>query len=357
MVMKRVLLFSLLWGTWGFALGTLVLMYPARWIINYIRLHHYSEKMESVAMVGCMLLLAVVSFVVAWRSASYLLQSTNKFGNALIVAIPIIAASLALAAFMNPKMMNAGSKQENFGKGFTIGAYPELDKMESLKSEGYTTIISLLHPAVVPFEPTLLEQEKENAAKAGIKLIHIPMLPWISDNQASIDSLKRFAASNKSKCYIHCYLGKDRVNVARRIIEQASGIAKVESSIPASRKLDGIEKFERGPIIKLEEKVYLTPMPTEEEYLGYILAADFKQVVNLINTKDPEAQVRIEEEKKNLAALGIAYKVYDVNETTTLGAMEKIAKEVKTFPKPMIIHPFFSDRIEARLFIEAYKKP
>jgi hypothetical protein len=66
--------------------------------------------------------------------------------------------------------------------------------------------------------------------------------------------------------------------------------------------------------------------------------------------------VRIKEEEKNLAALGIAYKVYNVNETTTLAQMEVIAREVKTFAKPMIIHPFFSDRIEARLFLEAYKK-
>ena len=349
-------IFLLLWGAWGFALGTLLLMGPARWIVNYIRLNNYSEKAESGAMMACIGVLVIVSGIIAWRSANSFLHSTSKGKSVALIAVPLVSAGLALAAFMNPKMMNAGSKQEDFGKGFTVGAYPELDKMEDLKADGYTTIISLLHPAVVPFEPRLLAQEKENAAKAGIQLVHIPMLPWITDNQESIDSLRRFAVANKGKCYIHCYLGKDRVNVARRIIEAATGVVTTAKKKGTHRKLEDVERFERGPIFKLEEDVFLTPMPTEEEYLGYVLAADYKQIVNLINTNDPEAQVRIKEEEKNLTALGIAYKVYNVNETTTLAQMEVIAREVKTFAKPMIIHPFFSDRIEARLFLEAYKK-
>ncbi|MDB5197233.1 MAG: hypothetical protein JWP88_1604 [Flaviaesturariibacter sp.] len=354
--MKRTLIFLLLWGSWGFTLGTLLLMGPARWIINYIRLHHISEKKESMAMIGCIIVLFVISFVIALISTLSVLRTHSKSWSIALIAIPLVGAVLALAAFMNPKLMSGSSKQEEFGKGFTIGAYPDMDKMEELKKAGYTSIVSLLHPAVVPFEPKLLAEEKENAIRLGIQLVHIPMLPWIADNQTSIDSLRRFAAANKGKCYIHCYLGKDRVNVARRIIEQASGSARMDGGNFTHRTLDDVEKFERGPVIKLGDNVFLTPMPTQEEYLGYILAANYKQVVNLIDTTDPEAQVRIAEERKNLSALGIQYKVYHVNEATTPIVMEGIVKEVKSFPKPMIIHPFFSDRIEAKLFLEAYKK-
>ncbi len=228
--------------------------------------------------------------------------------------------------------------------------------MAVLKKEGYTTIISLLHPAVVPFETRLLSTEQKNAKEVGIRLLHLPMLPWIADNEVSIDSLRRFARTNKDKCYIHCYLGKDRVNVARRIIEQTSGNAQVEIQTSTHRQFEDIKRFERGPVFKLEENDFLTPMPTNEEYLGYILASNFKQIVNLINTKDPEAIIHIKEEKKNLNALGIQYRVYDVNETTNADAMDIIVKEVKMLPKPMIIHPFFTESIEAKLFLEAYKK-
>ncbi|MDB5253265.1 MAG: hypothetical protein JWP27_2434 [Flaviaesturariibacter sp.] len=345
----------LLWGCWGFALGTLLLLGPMRWLLNYARLHSWSDRKETIMVVACIGLLVVVTFMIAWWSRNLFSRSTSTAAQVVLVTVPVLSAAFAMYAFMHPTWINSG-KQESFGKGFTIGAYPEEKKLQSLKEEGYTTVVSLLHPAVVPFEPRLIAQEKEAAARVGIRLVHIPMLPWITDNRASLDSLRRFVASSSGKIFIHCYLGKDRVNLARRIIEQASGTAAaMEKGTSSRRKLSDISRFERGTIYQLEPGVFLTPMPTKEEYLGYVMSSNVKQVVNLINTKDPEAQALIEEERKNLEAIGVAYKVYNVNESTRPEAMIKIAADVRAMPRPLLVHPFFSDSTEGSLFRKQYE--
>jgi hypothetical protein len=250
--------------------------------------------------------------------------------------------------------MNDGSKDEMLGNNFTIGAYPELIKLKILKKQGYTAVISLLHPGVVPFEPRLIAQEQKEAKEVGIDLILVPMLPWIDDNLSSIDSLKKIVSMAKGKYYIHCYLGKDRVNVARRVIEEAHENVKLENKTFLSRNMDSVKHFERGPIIRLGDSVYFTPMPTKEEYFGYILTGNFKQVVSLADTANAEAKNLMKTEEKTVNALNIKFKVFRVNETTNEVAFKKIVDELKALPKPLVIHSFFSESKEAKMFLEAY---
>ena len=68
------------------------------------------------------------------------------------------------------------------GSSFTFGPYPTEDRLAALERDGYTAVISLLHPAVVPFEPKLIADETAAAERVGIEFIHLPMLPWIADN-------------------------------------------------------------------------------------------------------------------------------------------------------------------------------
>ncbi|MBA3675416.1 MAG: hypothetical protein H0W75_10775, partial [Chitinophagaceae bacterium] len=239
--MKKITLFILLSCAWGFALGTLVLLGPARWWVTYARANNYTAKTENLLVIICIATLIIFSILIAWRSSGFIVRSTNKPLNFLFVAIPVMGACVALFAFMNPKLMNIGSKEEILGKHFTIGAYPELDKLKQLKKQGYTAVISLLHPGVVPFEPRLIAQEQKDVKKAGIELIQIPMLPWIVNNLKSIDSLKKIVATARGKYYIHCYLGKDRVNVARRIIEEAHENVMLENKTFLHRTLDSVQ--------------------------------------------------------------------------------------------------------------------
>nr|WP_315141134.1 hypothetical protein [uncultured Flavobacterium sp.] len=54
----------------------------------------------------------------------------------------------------------------------------------------------------------LMEKEIKNTTEVEMKLISIPMLPWIDDNNTSILKIQDIARTFKGKYYVHCYLVK-----------------------------------------------------------------------------------------------------------------------------------------------------
>ena len=352
-MIKKTFTILSLWLFWGFAIGTFTLLGPVRRTVDYAREQGWSGQKENLIVFGYMALLVILSFTIAYLSSKYILNSTSKPLKGALIAIPAIAAAFSLSLLMNPKYVNA-KEQNEVSKDFSIGPYPTEEKMEELKDEGYTTIVSLLHSAVVPFEPKLLAEEKENAEKAGIELINIPLLPWISNNEESIENLRQLVRKAKGKYYVHCYLGKDRVNVAKQIILQESN-QPIHSITIFARSLDSIAVFERGEIFKLGKDAFFTPMPTKEEYFGYIIAAGYKQVVALSNLKEPGVTDALTEEQLWLAPYKIKLKVFDIGQNISKENMKKIADSVKLLPKPVVVHTFRSDQPEAQLFLECYK--
>jgi protein tyrosine phosphatase (PTP) superfamily phosphohydrolase (DUF442 family) len=352
--MKKTATILLLWLFWGFAIGTFILLGPVRTVVNYAREHNWSSQKESLIVFGFIGVLIVVSFAIAFVSSKAVLTGKNKVQKGVLIGVPLVAAFGALSLLLNPKYVN-GKEQNAVSEGFTIGPYPTKEKLEELKEQGYTTVISLLHPAVIPFEPKLLDEERENAKGAEIQMINIPLLPWISENEAAIEKLRSLVKNAKGKYYVHCYLGKDRVNVAKQIILQESK-QKIQDFETQSRSLDSIAEFERGQIYKLSNEVYLTPMPTKEEYFGYIIAAGYKQVVALKDLSDPDANKGIAEEQRWLAPYKINLKIFDVGASTTGAEMKKIVDSVKAMPKPLVVHAFKSDQSEAQLFLNAFKQ-
>lgn len=352
--MKRVFTFLLLWLGWGFTLGTVLLLGPLRWVVDYGRNNSWAESSEKSTVYISIALLLFVSVTLAYFSFEMIFQpKTSKGFKGALLAVPLLGFAVSLFVFLNPNWINGSvaHKEEKINAKFGVGPYPELVKMYELKSRGYTSIVSLLHPAVVPFEPSLLEREKENARIAGIELIHIPLLPWISDNKASIDSLRSLVKTGSGKYYMHCYLGKDRANAAARIVKQENcemedfGLQKNEN-----RLLD--KEFERGPVVELEKDVYLAPLPTKEEYFDVVV--DFQQVVSLSDFSNTDAKKRNKEEEQWLQPYNIAFKAFNVNPGTTKSKMLEVVKTVKQLPKPLFIHGFFVDDKELQLFKSVY---
>jgi len=355
--MKKNVLLLFSWLCWGFALGTFILLFPLRKTVDFARGHNWAEVTENLLVFFYIVLLAVVSYLLARFTTSRTLHgNTSKGGKALHISVPVVAAIIALFVMLNPAWNNTGTKEAELNTQFTIGPYPTEDKIHELKKAGYTAIISLLHPAVVPFEPKLLGEETTYANRQKLELISIPMLPWISENEEAINKLRTIVRQAKGKYYIHCYLGKDRVNVARRIIEQESSNKIVLEQGLKHRSIDDIEAFERGKIYKLAPEVYFTPFPTDEEYFGYIVATDFKQVVALSDLSDGQAVARTDKEKESLQNYNIAYKRYDVNERTGEERLKAIADSVKDMGKPLLIHTFRSDQPIAQLFMKVYAR-
>lgn len=360
------LLFGFTWVCLSFFLGCLTLMGPVRWVVTWARLNELSDSAENWSVRAIIILLVIVSFWLA-RKVVRAAEKTEK--RAVRWGIPASALGLALLSlslFMNPDFINkttAGSidtadsgRIHTAKNGFTFGPYPTADMLVQLKKEGYTGVISLLHPAVTPFEPALLNDELKAGKEIGLAIISIPMLPWISQNEESIQRIRTIAAQSKGRYYVHCYLGKDRVNVVKRIVASVDKSLVNNQTTTSARRLDETDRFERGPIVVLGDEVYLTPFPTDEEYLGYLIAAGVNQVVCLLDPADPKSQQRIEDEKKFLNLYQVAYLTHPIPATGNDEKIEALLDKINELPRPLVIHRFSSDGPVEKKFIEAYRK-
>ncbi|MFA6979627.1 MAG: hypothetical protein WC209_09920 [Ignavibacteriaceae bacterium] len=334
------LFFLYLAGIIGFVVGSLLFWGPIRWTIEYIQEEGGSEKAESliikIFIIAILFIAGLISFFISrrfWESE----QSNKK----LMIYIPALFFAAILFLWMNPQYTpGRGEKSEKISLArisFVFGPYPSKNQINQLKKENFTGIISLLHPAVVPFEPKLIYDEDVAAKEAGIEVLHTPMLPWVSQNISSIETIKELVATGKGKYYVHCYLGKDRVNVVRRIIE-SQNVSVDAGNVSTYRTLNEINKFAEGPLFYLGKAVYLLPHPSEEECLGYLLSGYVKQVVSLI---DESSKENLEIAKKD-STLYSAYEMNYLHQPFDLTnfdykKLNHILESLASLPKPLVL--------------------
>lgn len=352
------LLFLYLTGVIGFVAGSLLFWGPIRWTIEYMQEEGVSEKGESliikIFIVGILFLAGSISFIISrryWESE----QQHKKW----MLYLPAVFFAGILFLWMNPQYaLGRSEKSEKISLArisFVFGPYPSKNQIIQLKKENYTGIISLLHPAVVPFEPKLIYDEDVAAKEAGIEVIHTPMLPWVSQNIASIETIKKLAATGKGKYYVHCYLGKDRVNVVRRIIE-SQNVTTDAGNINSYRTLNEIKIFAEGPLFYLGKSVYLLPHPSEEECLGYLLSGYVKQVVSLI---DVESNENIELTKKDSSlyfsyAMNFLHQPFDLTKFD-YKKLSDILDSISSLPKPLVFMVKTTKLKETEMLVQAIK--
>lgn len=339
----------------GYPLGTGLLLGPLRSIINYSRDHNWSQGQEKAVVILLIVLLIYISLVISYKGLHLIQKTRNIVVKVGLFVIPLLLTSVAVAFMMNPAVVNSAGGNQAVSERFTIGPYPEEAQVKKLKAEGYTGIISLLHPAVAPFEPKLLADEEANAKSAGITLIKAPMLPWLSDNTQSIEIIKKLVRSGKGKYYIHCYLGKDRVNVVKNLISRVSDTAKINSNV-AHRTLEEIGSFERGDIYKIEEGLYFIPYPTKEEFLGYILAGNYKTVINLLDPSTADSRKLIEEEKALLVPYELSVVNLPMGESANDAKIKVIADKIIESPRPLVVHHWNTESKMATQILEEFKR-
>ncbi|MDD2805894.1 MAG: hypothetical protein PHV33_10085 [Elusimicrobiales bacterium] len=353
---RRLALFLWHWLFGGFFLGTLTLTGPVRWATGYARTAGWGETPEKLLVFLLIGALAAVSLLLAgWLTA----KTGAATAKAARYGLPAASLALGLAAlglWMNPRVMTGGAAQsaaESFSwSEFTFGPYPEEDRLAALKAEGYTAVISLLSPAVLPFEPVLLAREREEAEETGLELIHIPMLPWVSSNDHVAAKLKELQKRGPGKYYVHCYLGKDRVNVFKRMLAATSGGAVIDPDTSSARTLKGLKSFERGEITELGKDVYLTPYPTDEEFFGYIINGTVETLVSLLDPANPENLPWLKKEaaiaeKYGLKLVSCPWLALDK------AGKQAAAREIRAAKKPAVVHAFLSRSSESKEF-EAY---
>jgi len=296
---KKKLLFLFIGLSIVFPLGLLTLTIgPVRMVSDFAEKQNWTDSNENLIQKIVVILFFILVLFLTIKLNRFLIVNKNKSRNNSILFFLGIGLFISVYIFsFKPEILICANSINHVNKSaraeFHFGAYPDEEKMEELKEDGYTGVISLLHSMVIPAEPILMEKEVINAKKIGIKLISVPMLPWIVENDASILKIKNIARHFKGKYYVHCYLGKDRANVFRNIIEKENKNLIAKSNLTI-KKLDDIKSFERGNIVKLEQNVFLTPYPTDEEFFGFILNGNAKTVISLLSPKIKEEKIRLE---------------------------------------------------------------
>ncbi len=352
-----VVLFLFTWLAVGFAFGTLTLLGPVRWVTTAMRDGGASAAAERVAVI-----LIIVTYVSLSCVASVLLvRMTASRGGWRRFAVPVVAwaaAGACLWLWMTPQLVNGLQPvQIDTVARFTFGPYPERDRFEQLSQDGFTAVVSLLHPAVVPFEPTLLARERELAAEFGIEFIHAPMLPWVGDNADTVAQLKDLAGRTSGRYYVHCYLGRDRVGTVRALIERMGEtvLADVRAQPPTETDFDR-DQFERGPITEIDEAVFVAPYPTDEEMFKFVLGGSFASVVSLLDPDNPDDIQWIEKERQTLADYGVPFSLQPVSWMNySPAAALAAADHVRSLPRPVLVHAFRSEGATAESFMMAYR--
>lgn len=332
-------LFGALWLPIGFATGTGVLLGPVRALADAARAGGWSPAAENGAVGAVILLFVIGSAAASGAAARWVRRTVRPEVRWGLPSIAVVLAGASLWMWMNPALAaQRGRDDTRPGSHFTFGPYPDETKLAELEAAGYTAVIPLLHPAVVPFEPKLLAEEREAAARIGIELIHLPMLPWVSDNLEAIEALRDLARKGGGKYYVHCYLGQDRVQIAKRAVESVEGGVGVDAQTSA-RRLEDLATMERGAYVKLAESAYLTPYPTDDEWVGYVLAGGFRTVVSLLDAASADDRPWIEAERALLGRHGIDLVELPFERLGNRERAEAVAR-VAALPRPILIHAF-----------------
>lgn len=97
-----------------------------------------------------------------------------------------------------------------------VGPYPTEKEIRRLKNLGVKEFISLLDPSM-PFEASLIEQEKRAVEKQGLAFRSVPLayLPNLRspENLDRVAELVEYSRGSTDKKYIHCYLGRHRTTL------------------------------------------------------------------------------------------------------------------------------------------------
>lgn len=167
------------------------------------------------------------------------------------------------------------------------------------------------------------------------------MMPWVSRNNESISKIQKLAREGHGKYFVHCYLGRDRVNVFRKIVRDI-GVKSKSLQKDLVRHIEDLRTFERGPYTKLDKNIYLTPFPTDDEFFGYIVNGQISSVVSILDPKSPDDKVWILREKKILSPYGVNYISLPILDEKDAKAIRVLIDSLPKIKQPIIIHKYSS---------------
>ena len=345
-LLSRLGTFCYVWLVVGFFSGTLLLVGPVRWITTYLRTGGYRQGTEDGVMIGVIVLFVLLSALLAWIVVRQMNRCSTRRARLSYPALLTVAAALCLYAWTNPAIMAGAaggvSGQVTAGNAeFVFGPYPDRNRLQQLKDDGYTAVVSLQHPAVLPFEPPGIAEETRATQELGLTFIHAPMLPWISANDASLDKIRRLAREGDGRYYVHCGLGRDRTNVVKRMLEREGAEVAAGEGYMAARTFgmrfdEGNKPMERGRLRPLRDDVFLIPYPNKHEMFGNMLSGQVAHVLLLLDEADPQQQPWVAEARARFREFHVPYSIEPLRTHDDARAQELVRK-VGSLPRPLVI--------------------
>ena len=178
-----------------------------------------------------------------------------------------------------------------------------------------------------------IEEEHEAITKLGLQLISAPMLPWFSENRESLEKVRRVAASGHGHYYVHCGLGRDRVNIVKRLIENLGARTASAADLRPPLGFEGRKRdFEQGSLVLLAPHVWLIPYPEREELYGCIFEGSPGRVVLLLDSTQTAQDSALKESRRLLSAYGVPF-----TETLVPGSFATAARSVSQMTPPVTV--------------------
>lgn len=333
-----------MWLLIGLVLGTAVLIGPVRLITEGMGEAGWEQSSQDHVLIGVILLYLILSLVITRWLVGVMFRARHRNTRWGIAAVFTLLAAITAWEWSNPAKLlagiagggNGGTFNARGGAEFIFGAYPDDAKLSQLKAAGVTSVISLQHPGVV-IEREGISAEKDATKRLRLTFIQTPMLPWVSDNEASLEKLREIARTGKGKYYVHCGLGRDRVNVAKRVIEAEGKKVSLSGDIKAGLNFaDRPDPFERGSLSHFDHAKWLVPYPNKDEMFGFILGGQAGSVVSLLDPADPQQAAWNKEMEIVMKEYAIPFTMRPLPANSPSGAVA-IAKEVKGMRAPVTV--------------------
>jgi hypothetical protein len=333
-----------MWLLVGLLLGTAVLVGPVRLITEGMGRAGWEQNSQDHVLIIVILLYLVLSLLVTRWIVGIMFRARNRNTRWGIAAVFTLLAAGTAWEWSNPAKLlagiagggNGGSYNVAGGAEFIFGAYPDEPRLEALKKAGVTSIISLQHPGVV-IEREGISAERDAAKKLHLEFIQAPMLPWVSDNEASLEKLREIARTGRGVYYVHCGLGRDRVNVAKRIIEAEGSKIALTSDVKAANSFaDRPDVFQRGSLAHLDTGKWLIPYPNENEMFGFIVNGQAGHVVSLLDPTSQEQAGWNQHMEALLKEYSIPFTMRPLPDADPAKALD-IAREVLAMPGPVTV--------------------
>jgi hypothetical protein len=304
----------------------------------------WEQSSQDHVLIVVILLYLVLSLLLTRWVVGIMFRARNRNTRWGIAALFTLLAAGTAWEWSNPAKMlagiagggNGGSFNVSGGPEFIFGAYPDEPRLEELKREGVTSIVSLQHPGVV-IEREGISAERDAAKKLHLAFIQAPMLPWVSNNDESLEKLRQIARTGSGIYYVHCGLGRDRVNVAKRIIEAEGRKIALSKDIKAATGFaDRAERFGRGSLAHLDAGKWLIPYPNEHEMFGFVLGGQAGTVVSLLDPLDTTQAAWNRAMEPLMKQYAIPFVMRPLRGNDPAKALE-IAREVAAMPPPVAV--------------------